>query len=170
MIYTTKGSGGNGINTVYFIDTTGNAANGNPNACPAGTGVPSTSASLPTTPIVYNAATVPTLGVTPYNMCVLSGFPTALKSTTSFPFGIWFANANTLYVADEGNGTTTYDATSNTFTAAAAQNNVGIALVSRLPPIRLLLSFIQPGGLHALAKNLMFGLIARACWSTEMMW
>jgi hypothetical protein len=126
VIYTTKGSGGNGINTVYFIDTTGNAANGNPNACPAGTGVPSASASLPTTPIVYNAATVPTLGVTPYNMCVLSGFPTALKSTTSFPFGIWFANANTLYVADEGNGTTTYDATSNTFTAAAAQTTAGL--------------------------------------------
>jgi hypothetical protein len=39
-------------------------------------------------------------------MCILSGFPTALKSTTSFPFGIWFADDHTLYVADEGNGTT----------------------------------------------------------------
>jgi hypothetical protein len=34
---------------------------------------------------------------------------------------------------------------------------------SRLPPIRLLLAFIQAGALHALAKNLMFGLMARAC-------
>jgi hypothetical protein len=39
-------------------------------------------------------------------MCILNGFPDALQSTTSFPFGIWFANATTLYVADEGNGTT----------------------------------------------------------------
>jgi hypothetical protein len=121
VIYTTKGSGGNGVNTVYFIDTTGNAANGNPKACPAGTGVPSPSASLPTTPIVYNASTVQTAGVTPYNMCVLSGFPSnSAKTATSFPFGVWFADAKTLYVADEGNGTATYDPASNTFTAAAA--------------------------------------------------
>ena len=44
-------------------------------------------------------------GLDPNNMCVLNGFPTALKSKTSFPFGIWFANDHTLYVADEGNGT-----------------------------------------------------------------
>jgi hypothetical protein len=43
-------------------------------------------------------------GVYPYNMCVLQGFPAALKSATSFPFGVWFANASTVYVADEGNG------------------------------------------------------------------
>ena len=43
-------------------------------------------------------------------MCVLQGFPTALaKTSTSFPFGLWFANADTLYVADEGNGDTTFD-------------------------------------------------------------
>jgi hypothetical protein len=45
-------------------------------------------------------------GLIPNNMCILNGFPTALKSSTSFPFGIWFANATTVYVADEGNGTT----------------------------------------------------------------
>jgi len=38
-------------------------------------------------------------------MCILNGFPTKLKTKTSFPFGLWFANANTLYVADEGDGT-----------------------------------------------------------------
>jgi hypothetical protein len=43
-------------------------------------------------------------------MCVLAGFPTtSAKSTTvptvNFPFGIWFADANTLYVCDEGDGT-----------------------------------------------------------------
>ncbi len=129
VIYTTKGSGGNGVNTLYFIDTSGNAANGNPKACPNGTGVPSASASLPTTPIVYSASTVQTLGVTPYNMCVLSGFPiNSAKSTTvtSFPFGVWFADAKTLYVADEGDGTATYDVASNTYTAAASQTGAGL--------------------------------------------
>ncbi|GIQ73285.1 hypothetical protein [Bradyrhizobium sp. RD5-C2] len=126
VIYTTKGSGGNGINTVYFIDTTGNAANGSPKACPNGVGVPAPSASLPTTQIFYDGSKLATQGVTPYNMCVLSGFPTALKSTTSFPFGIWFADANTLYVADEGNGTATFDPASNSYPAAKAQTSAGL--------------------------------------------
>jgi hypothetical protein len=126
VIYTTKGSGGNGINTVYFIDTTGNAANGNPKACPNGVGLPAPSASLPTTQIFYDGSKLAGQGVTPYNMCVLSGFPTALKSTSSFPFGIWFADANTLYVADEGNGTATFDPTSNSYTAAKVQTSAGL--------------------------------------------
>ncbi|MCC8952559.1 hypothetical protein H8B02_03500 [Bradyrhizobium sp. Pear77] len=126
VIYTTKGSGGNGINTVYFIDTTGNAANGSPKACPNGVGLPAPSASLPTTQIFYDGSKLAGQGVTPYNMCVLSGFPTALKSTGSFPFGIWFADANTLYVADEGNGTATFDPTSNSYTAAKAQTTAGL--------------------------------------------
>ncbi|WP_420971341.1 hypothetical protein [Bradyrhizobium sp. B120] len=123
VIYTTKGSGGNGVNTVYFIDTTGN---GSPKACPNGVGLPAPSASLPTTQIFYDGSKLATQGVTPYNMCVLSGFPTALKSTTSFPFGIWFADANTLYVADEGNGTATFDPASNSYTAAKAQTSAGL--------------------------------------------
>src|SRR6516162_3479607 len=44
VLYYTKGSGGNGINTVYFVDTTGKA-------CPNGTGVPQPGAALPTSPI-----------------------------------------------------------------------------------------------------------------------
>lgn len=62
----------------------------------------------------------------PYNMCVLSGFPTALKSKTSFPFGVWFANANTLDVADEGNGDNTYSTTKQIYTEAAAQTTAGL--------------------------------------------
>ena len=58
-------------------------------------------------------------------MCILNGFPRALKSTTSFPFGIWFANAHTLHVADEGKGTT--GATVETFyNPAAAQTTAGL--------------------------------------------
>ncbi len=127
VVYLTKGSGGNGVNTVYFIDTSGPAdANGNPAACPTGTGLPAAGATLPTTPIIFNAANLAAKGVFPYNMCVLKGFTTTLaKSTTnSFPFGIWFANATTLYVADEGDGTNTFS--DGTFTSAAGQTTAGL--------------------------------------------
>src|SRR5262249_19773355 len=68
-----------------------------------------------------------TKGVFPYNMCILNGFTTVLaKNTTdSFPFGIWFANANTLYVADEGDGV--FDVPSGTtYQHAAAQAKAGL--------------------------------------------
>jgi hypothetical protein len=127
VIYLTKGSGSNGINTVYFIDTTGFDASGKPLACPNGVGLPRPGARLPTAPIYYDATKLQTLGVTPYNMCVLSGFPTNLaKTATSFPFGVWFADAKTLYVADEGDGTTTFDTASGKYTAAAAQTGAGL--------------------------------------------
>ena len=109
VVYLTKGSGGNGVNTVYFIDTTGHA-------CPTGVGLPVPGAPLPTSALSYDPATVQSTGL-PTNTCVLRGFPTALKSKTSFPFGIWFANRTTLYVADEGNGS---------YTAAAAQPTAGL--------------------------------------------
>ncbi len=107
VVYLTKGSGSNGVNTVYFIDTTGSA-------CPTGVGVPTADAPLPASPIAYDPAQLQSEGVAPYNMCILSGFPTKLKSKTSFPFGIWFADANTLYVADEGDGSTADASTSKT--------------------------------------------------------
>ncbi len=68
VVYYTKGSGSNGINTVYFVDTTGNACTG------TGVGLPQPGAALPTP------------GVT-YPMCVLSGFNTgrAKTLTTTLP-------------------------------------------------------------------------------------
>ena len=82
-LYVTKGSGGNGINTVYQV--------GNPGVLPTGS-----ETALHALPIT-----------------ILPGFPTTLATGTdggkpvpvAFPFGIWFANANTLYVCDEGDGT-----------------------------------------------------------------
>jgi hypothetical protein len=127
VLYYTKGSGGNGVNTVYFVDTSGFGVNGTPLACPTGSGVPAVSVSLPTEPLAYDPSVLQTKGVTPYNMCILNGFPTALQSTkTSFPFGIWFADADTLYVADEGNGTNTFDSKKGIYTAAAAQTTAGL--------------------------------------------
>ncbi|WP_174556523.1 hypothetical protein [Bradyrhizobium canariense] len=127
VVYTTKGSGSNGINTVYFIDTTGFDSNGKPRACPNGVGVPAATATLPSAPIFYDATQLQTNGVVPYNMCVLNGFPTTLaKTSTAFPFGVWFADAKTLYVSDEGNGTTTFDPVSGKYTAAASQTTAGL--------------------------------------------
>ena len=80
-------------------------------------------AQLPTAGLSYDLSTLQTDGL-PSNMCILKGFPTATKSTTSFPFGIWFANPDTLYVADEGNGTNTY--ANGSYTAAAAQTTAGL--------------------------------------------
>jgi len=118
VLYYTKGSGSNGVNTVYFLDTTGTA-------CPSGTGVPAANATLPTTALAYTAATLQTSGL-PSNMCILAGFPsTPNKSATTlaYPFGLWFANATTLYVADEGDG---YTGGSDLFTHAAAQTGAGL--------------------------------------------
>ncbi|WP_201776417.1 hypothetical protein [Streptacidiphilus carbonis] len=118
VVYLTKGSGGNGVNTVYFIDTTGHA-------CPTGVGLPVPGAPLPTRALAYDPATLQSTGL-PQNMCVLKGFPTALKSTTSFPFGMWFADSTTMYVADEGNGSNTYDPATGRYTDAAAQAGAGL--------------------------------------------
>ncbi|MBB6247403.1 hypothetical protein [Rhodanobacter sp. A1T4] len=118
VVYYTKGSGSNGVNTVYFVDTTGTA-------CPKGVGVPVAGAPLPSAPLSYNAATLQTTGL-PTNMCVLAGFPsTPVKTATtlSYPFGVWFADANTLYVADEGDG---YSGGTDLYTHAAAQATAGL--------------------------------------------
>jgi hypothetical protein len=117
VLYYTKGSGSNGVNTVYFLDTTGKA-------CPNGTGLPAANAPLPTTDI---ASTLTSAGLAS-NMCVLAGFPTALaKSATDasdYPFGIWFADPTTLYVADEGSGDNAF--ANGSYTAAAASTTAGL--------------------------------------------
>ena len=61
-------------------------------------------------------------------MCVLKGFPTALaKNATDasdYPFGLWFANPTTLYVADEGAGDNAF--ANGSYTAAAASTTAGL--------------------------------------------
>ena len=74
-LYFTKGSGSNGIDTVYTVDT------------------------LPT---LANAASI-TIDIVP-------GFPTDSAKATGgdfTPFAVFFANANTMYVTDEGTGNAT---------------------------------------------------------------
>lgn len=118
VLYYTKGSGGNGINTVYFVDTMGKA-------CPNGVGVPVPGAALPSAPLPYDASTLAKTGL-PTNMCVLAGFPSTpnkTATTVAYPFGIWFADANTVYVADEGDG---YAGGRDLYTHAAAQTTAGL--------------------------------------------
>jgi len=119
VLYYTKGSGSNGVNTVYWVDPTLTICNDS-----NGIGLPPANAALPTMPLAYDPSLLQTKGLNPNNMCVLKGFPTALKSTSSFPFGVWFANANTVYVADEGNGDNTYS--NGMYTVAAAQTTAGL--------------------------------------------
>jgi len=120
VLYYTKGSGSNGVDTVYFVDTTGTA-------CPNGVGLPVPGAPLPASPLSYNPATLQTSGL-PSNMCILKGFPTALaKGSTDasdFPFGMWFANDDTVYIADEGSGDNAY--ANGAYTAAAASTTAGL--------------------------------------------
>jgi hypothetical protein len=124
VLYYTKGSGSNGIDTVYFVDTTGTA-------CPQGVGLPVPGAQLPSAADAYDAATGQPAG----NMCVLAGFPTALAKSIKTPdtgapansaaFGaLWFANPTTLYVGDSGNGSDAFS--DGSYTAAAAENLAGI--------------------------------------------
>jgi hypothetical protein len=75
----------------------------------------------------YDLATLQTNGM-PGNMCILKGFPTAIAKnvtdSSDYPFGIWFANPDTLYVADEGSGGNTY--ANGSYTAAAASTTAGL--------------------------------------------
>jgi hypothetical protein len=119
VLYYTKGSGSNGVNTVYFLDTTGSACS------TTGVGLPSASATLPTSGLSYDLETLQASGL-PSNMCILAGFPQVPNKTatvTAYPFGIWFANATTLYVADEGDG---YAGGTDLYTHAAAQTTAGL--------------------------------------------
>ena len=118
VLYFSKGSGSNGVNTVYFLDTTGSA-------CPNGVGLPVPGATLPTTPLSFDVHTAATSGL-PTNICILKGFPTALAkkaNPVAYPQGLFFANATTLYVADEGDG---YTGGADLYTHAAAQMMAGL--------------------------------------------
>ncbi len=82
-LYVSKGSGGNGIDTVYQVGTAG---------------------TLPT------ASTAASTLIT-----ILPGFPGLSQPSTYHPFGLFFANANTLYVADEGGQLLTDEAGQSTY-------------------------------------------------------
>ena len=93
-LYVTKGSGSNGINSVYQVGTKGTLpTTGSSNPINVLPGFPTTIARDIT---VAPGGTTGELGVV---------VPTGKVDAGFYPFGIWFANASTLYVADEGDGT-----------------------------------------------------------------
>jgi hypothetical protein len=96
-LYVSKGSGSNGINTVYQVGTAGTLPTGS-------------AADLATVPIT-----------------ILPGFPNTAASTgTAFPFGMFFADANTLYVCDEGDGTLVTPAVNGNVADAQSQATAGL--------------------------------------------
>jgi len=96
-LYITKGSGGNGINTVYQVGSSGTLPTGS-------------AADLKAVPIA-----------------ILPGFPNTAASTgINFPFGIWFANATTLYVCDEGDGTLVTPAVNGNVADTQSQATAGV--------------------------------------------
>jgi hypothetical protein len=104
----TKSSGGNGINTVYQVGSAGTLPT--PASAPGG--------SLANEPIT-----------------ILPGLPTGLArgvnqqgnpAPVSYPFGIWFADSKTLYVADEGDGTLVSPPVNGNVADAASQATAGL--------------------------------------------
>jgi hypothetical protein len=117
-LYITKGSGGNGINTVYQVGSAGTLPTGS-------------AADLAKVPIT-----------------ILPGFPnTAASTSTSFPFGIWFANETTLYVCDEGDGTLVTPAVNGNVADAQSLATAGVQKWSLVNGTWTMLYVLQ-GGLN----------------------
>ncbi len=96
-VYVSKGSGGNGINSVFQEGTQGTLPTGS-------------AADLSKVPLT-----------------ILPGFPNTEASTgTNFPFGMFFANENTLYVCDEGDGTFVTPAVNGNVADAQSQATAGL--------------------------------------------
>ncbi len=86
-VYVAKGSGGNGVNTVYQVGTAGTLST--PSNAPSGLTINEPIVSLPGFPELAPTADTTTTGST----ASAGGY---------YPFGIWFANTSTLYVCNEG--------------------------------------------------------------------
>jgi hypothetical protein len=95
-IYVTKGSGGNGLDAVYQVNPSGGAyvppgsSAGLPTSVDAGT---ASINPLPGWPLTSTGAN---------ESCDTATPPCSPVPVVYHPFGIWFANDTTLYVADEG--------------------------------------------------------------------
>jgi len=115
-LYVTKGSGSNGINTVYQAGTAGTLPTGS----------------------AADLAAVP--------LTILPGFPsTAASVNTAFPFGIWFADANTLYVCDEGDGSLVTPAVNGNVADTQSQQTAGLQKYSLINGAWVLQYILQDG-------------------------
>jgi hypothetical protein len=80
-LYVTKGSGSNGVDTIYQVGATGALANGG---------------------VISNAAITVLPGLNAVSEKVSEA--AAGPSATPHPFGLWFGDASTMFVGDEGDG------------------------------------------------------------------
>ena len=88
---------------------------------------------------------------------ILPGFPTSLASgvdqngnpaPVAFPFGIWFANASTLYVCDEGDGTLVTPAVNGNVADAAHSGHSGRAEVESRERHHWHMAYVLQNGLN----------------------
>ena len=79
-------------------------------------------------------------------MAILPGFPnTAASTSTAFPFGIWFADPNTLYVCDEGDGTLVTPAVNGNVADAQSLATAGVQKWSLVNGTWTMLYVLQDG-------------------------
>jgi hypothetical protein len=79
-------------------------------------------------------------------IAILPGFPNTAASTgTSFPFGIWFADANTLYVSDEGDGVLVTPAVNGNVADAQSLATAGVEKWSLVNGTWTMLYVLQDG-------------------------
>jgi hypothetical protein len=129
VLYYTKGSGSNGVNTVYFVDTTGTA-------CPNGTGLPKPAAQAAdllgphlqherrgARPDGLNPGLTPATCASSRASRPRSGEERHRRER--YPFGLWFANPTRCTWPMRAPATTPTPAT-NTYTAAAASTTAGL--------------------------------------------
>ena len=113
-LFVTKGSGSNGVDTVYQVGATGALANGGHVASNAAItilpGFNATSEKVveAASALIVTANAAATTFNTANAAAIALGTVTAhayqSPAASSHPFGIWFGDANTLFVADEGDG------------------------------------------------------------------
>ena len=125
-----QGSGGNGVNTVYFVDTSGSRQR-QPAACPTGVrraepgGAAADHAASPSTP-----RTCRRNGVDALQHVRAERLPDRPRQDRNrrvrVPVRCLVRQRHTLYVADEGSGDNAYSTASNSYTAAAASTTAGL--------------------------------------------
>jgi hypothetical protein len=128
-LYVTKGSGSNGVNSVYQVGAASTLANG-------GT-------------IPNNAAITILPGFNAISEKVAEA--KATLTATPHPFGIWFADANTLFVADEGDG-------------------VRLGVTGKVTTFAGLIEYKFVGGTWIKVATFQGGLLDQATYSTGMPW
>jgi len=129
-LYVTKGSGSNGIDTVYQVGAAGALANGallDPN---------STISILP--------------GFSTLSEKVAE---TAPITASPHPFGIWFGDANTLFVADEGDGV-----------------RIAAGVTGKITTFAGLQQWKLVGGTWKLAQTFQAGLVGQVSSPTGLSW